>query len=145
MTAVLGPIISAGIGGGMQYAGGKAQADATKQASQLQNQFNEKALAAAQEQLKWQREQYGNYLQRMQPYNQLGLNAGSTLSNLLARSPYTRMANQGPLPVYSQQAPQAPGAPPSTGAPLPQDPRLVGSFNVPPGYVPPDDPQMARP
>ncbi len=102
-------ILGGGIGGAFQYAGGKAQADAQKEATQVQNQFNEKSLAAAQEQLQWQRAQYGNYLQRMQPYNQQGMAAGTTLSNLLARSPYAAFGNgaRNAAPIYSQSQPGA--------------------------------------
>lgn len=92
-------LISAPISGAFQYAGGKAQADAEKEASQLQNQFNEKALAAAQEQQQWQRGQYANYLSRLEPYNQMGLQSGTTLTGLLGRSPYAQYANTGQTPT----------------------------------------------
>lgn len=95
-------LISAPIQGAFQYAGGKAQADATKQASQLQEQFNEKALAAAQEQQQWQRGQYANYLTRLEPYNQMGMQSGTTLTSLLGRSPYAQYANTGQAPTPQQ-------------------------------------------
>ena len=99
-------LIAAPITGAFQYAGGKAQADAEKQASQTQNAFNEKALAAAQATQDWQKQQYNNYLTQqrpaylaqLQPFQQAGVQAGQTLSSLLARSPYAQSAGQAPPP-----------------------------------------------
>ena len=99
--AAAGPIVGAAIGGGFNYAGGKAQADAMKEASQLQNDYNTKALADAEAQRAWQRQQYNDYLTRTEPYRQYGEQAGNSLSQLLARGANIPTAQQLALPASS--------------------------------------------
>ena len=102
-------LAAAPISGAFQYAGGKAQAGAEKEAAQLQHQTAEEALADARKLRDWQQQQYSNYLgqqqafvNRMQPYNQMGMQAGQTLGGLLARSPYAGYAQTGTLPKPQQ-------------------------------------------
>ena len=97
----IGSVIGAGIGAGFNYAGGKAQADAMKQASQLQNDYNTKALADAEAQRTWQRQQYQDYLARTQPYREMGNSAGASLTAMLARGPNFQTAQQLALPASS--------------------------------------------
>lgn len=113
-AAVAIPLIIGGASAAASVAAAKMNSGAVSDASQTQNQYNDKALAAAQEQLKWQRQQYGNYLQqqqayqgRLQPYAQMGQGAGTTLTNLLARSPYAASGNgQGnAAPITPQLSP----------------------------------------
>ncbi len=101
--AAIGPIAGAAIGGGFNFAGGKAEADAMKQASQLQNEYNTKALADAEAQRAWQRQQYNDYLTRTEPFRQAGSTASTQLSQLLARGPGGQIpsAQQLALPASS--------------------------------------------
>ncbi len=94
-------LITAPISGAFNYAGGKAQADATKQAAQLQNDYNTKALADAEAQRAWQRQQYNDYLTRTEPYREYGEQAGNSLSQMLARGPNIPSQQQLALPASS--------------------------------------------
>jgi len=75
--------------------GSKLQSNAARDASKMEQQTSERALADAQAQRQWQQAQYANYLERLRPFQQYGLNSANTLNNLLQRSPYTQMANRG--------------------------------------------------
>ena len=102
-AAISIPLIAAGVGGTAAVIGAKTQAGATEDAAGLQNQFNNRALDVAQATQDWQKQQYSNYinqqrpqyLAQLQPFQQAGVQAGNTLSSLLARSPY---ANPGQAP-----------------------------------------------
>jgi hypothetical protein len=87
--------------------GAHKQSEATEDAAKVQKDYNDKALAAAEEQRNYERQQYADRLNRLAPYRNLGVASTATLSNLLARSPYTRMANQGQarVPSYAQSLP----------------------------------------
>ena len=92
MAGIAGPIISAGIGGGLNFAGGKAQADAERYAAQQQAQtaqqaINEKAM------------EYQGLLTRLAPFQQAGAGAATTLSQRLAR-PYQQPTFQLPTTAY---------------------------------------------
>jgi len=102
-------VISAGIGGGFQYAGGKQQANANQQAAQLQYKATEEALADARAQRAWQQQQYQNYQnqfsayqQRMQPFLDTATQQNRMLGQLLARSPYAQYAATGQAPAPQQ-------------------------------------------
>ena len=90
MPIALGPamLIGSAISGGTALAGSALNASATKDAAQLQNEYNMKALADAEKQRAWQQQQYGDYLSRLQPFNQAGQQAAMTLQQRLARGPY---------------------------------------------------------
>lgn len=103
-------IIPSAISGIASIFGANQQANASSEAAQLQHQSTEEALADARKQREYEQAQYANYLGRLQPYLGLGTTASSTLQNLLARSPYTRMANSGPVPQYSTAAPRPVGS-----------------------------------
>lgn len=113
--------------------GANQQANANSEAAQLQHQSTEEALKDARDQRAYQQQQYADYLGRLAPYRNMGLTAGSTLQNLLARSPYTRMANDGPLPQYStapqQSAPQPMQQSPASVPQLDQS-RLAGNTGI---------------
>lgn len=79
--------------------GTKMQVDASGDAAKLQNDYNLKALAAAQEEqqynrgvaseaLAYNRGQYGNYLTALQPYRQAGTTALERLQSALSDSAY---------------------------------------------------------
>lgn len=119
-------IIPSAIQGVASIFGANQQANANSEAAQLQYKSTEEALADARAQRAYEQQQYANYLGRLQPYLSLGTSAGSTLQNLLARSPYTKLANNGPLPQYSTApamrpqptAPQGPGTQASASGPV---------------------------
>lgn len=94
-------IIPSAISGIASIYGANQQANASSEAAKLQFQSTEEALADARKQREYEQAQYANYLGRLQPYLGLGTSASSTLQNLLVRSPYTKLANNGPLPQYS--------------------------------------------
>lgn len=104
-------IIPSAISGIASIYGANQQANASSEAAKLQFQSTEEALADARKQREYEQAQYANYLGRLQPYLGLGTTASSTLQNLLARSPYTKLANNGPLPQYSTAPASMPIAP----------------------------------
>jgi hypothetical protein len=95
-------LVTAPISGAFGLAGSKAQANAEQQASQLQHQSTEEALADARTQRQYQQGQYADYLGRLQPYMNLGNTAGSTLQAALAKSPYGVVAAGGQAPPPQQ-------------------------------------------
>ncbi len=125
-------IIPSAIQGIASIFGANQQANASSEAAQLQYKSTEEALADARKQREYEQQQYANYLGRLQPYLGLGTSAGSTLQNLLARSPYAKLANNGPLPQYST-APL-----PTTVTPMPPVPQ---GTQGPYGATPPSGPQ----
>lgn len=128
-ASLITPIVS----GIASIYGANQQANANSEAAQLQHQSTEEALKDARDQRAYQQQQYSDYIGRLAPYRNMGLTAGSTLQNLLARSPYTRMANEGPLPQYST-APQQSAPQPMQQAPVsvPQldQSRLAGNTGI---------------
>jgi hypothetical protein len=130
-------IIPAGVQTVASIFGAKSQADASREAAELQYKATQEALADAREQRKYEQAQYANYLGRLQPYLSLGTNSASTLQNLLGRSPYTKLANNGPVPQYSQSPRPTPAvAPPPMAqaapmaAPPPQGPPPMNTGGV---------------
>lgn len=107
-----GAIIGGAIGGLGSIMGGKAQADAAKEAARLQSQ-------SAREALDFTKGQYGDLQTRLKPYIESGQTANQTMAALLARSPYAQAvrgqvpALQGPLVTLrapdgsTKQVPQA--------------------------------------
>lgn len=109
-------IIPASIQGIASIFGANSAANASSEAAQLQYKSTEEALADARKQREYEQAQYANYIGRLQPYLGLGTTASSTLQNLLARSPYTKLANNGPLPMYSTAPLIAPAGPRGSGS-----------------------------
>lgn len=73
------------IGAGTNLAGTLIQSNANKDAQNIQNQYADKALAAAQEQQTYNRGQFGSYLSRLQPYANVGPQALARLGDTLSR------------------------------------------------------------
>ena len=122
-------IIPSAVQGIASIYGNKQLADANSEAAQLQYKSTEEALADARAQRAYEQSQYANYLGRLQPYLSLGTNAGSTLQNLLARSPYTKLANNGPVPQYSTAPVSGGGGPTPTAASPSQQPVMMRAPN----------------
>jgi hypothetical protein len=95
------PLITGGASAAAQAYGAHAQSSATEDAAKLQNDYNTKALADAQAQREWQRQQYADYLNRTAPFRAAGQQASNTLSGILARGPYMPSAQQLALPASS--------------------------------------------
>ncbi len=93
--------IGAGATAGAGIYGAHQQAGAVEDASKLQNDYNMKALADAQAQREWQRQQYNDYLTRTEPYREAGSQSSTRLSQLLARGPNIPSAQQLALPASS--------------------------------------------
>ena len=95
------PLIAAGASASASVFGAHEQSSATEDAAKLQNDYNMKALADAQAQREWQRQQYQGYLDRTAPFRQAGQQASTTLSGILARGPNIPTAQQLALPASS--------------------------------------------
>ncbi len=93
--------IGAGATAGAGIYGAHEQAGATEDAAKIQNDYNMKALADAQQQREWQRQQYADYLTRTQPFRDAGAQAGTSLSAILARGPNIPSQQQLALPASS--------------------------------------------
>ncbi len=96
-------LLTAPISGAFSYASDKAKTDAENNALKVQTDYNNRALADAEAQRAWQRQQYNDYLTRTEPYRQYGEQAGNSLSQLLARGPGGQIpsAQQLALPASS--------------------------------------------
>lgn len=79
MAAAVGGIIG-GLGSAF---GGFLQYRANEDAAHIQQQSANKALAAAAEQQTYNRTQHANYLQRLQPYSQIGQSSYRSLADIL--------------------------------------------------------------
>ncbi len=64
----LGPLIGTGLSTAGNIIGAKITANANSDAARIQQEYNDKALAAAKEEQDYKRAQFGNYLNRLQPY-----------------------------------------------------------------------------
>jgi hypothetical protein len=93
-------IAGAGAAGASAF-GAHAQSSATEDAAKIQSDYNTKALADAEAQRQWQREQYQAYLDRTAPFRQAGQAASQTLTAALARGPNIPTAQQLALPASS--------------------------------------------
>jgi ribulose kinase len=85
-TTAIGLGVAVGTGAAGAYAAHE-QSSATRDAANIQNDYNTKALADAEAQRTWQRQQYNDYLTRTEPFRQAGSTASTQLSQLLARGP----------------------------------------------------------
>jgi hypothetical protein len=93
-------IAGAGAAGASAF-GSHEASGATEDAAKIQNDYNTKALADAQAQREWQRQQYADYLTRTAPFRAAGQQASNTLSGILSRGPYMPSAQQLALPASS--------------------------------------------
>jgi hypothetical protein len=100
-AAIIAGLAAAGGSAASSIYGANKQAGATEDAAKIQNDYNMKALADAQAQREWQRQQYQDYLTRTAPFRQAGQQASQTLSGLLARGPAIPTAQQLALPASS--------------------------------------------
>ncbi len=109
LTGPTASLISTGIGAaGNIWATSKA-AGAEADAARLSAEYYDKALAAEKEDRDYKRNQYNDYLSRLDPYAQTGYAANDRISRFLGQTPTAR-------PVGSSQTPAAAAA--SAGARL---------------------------
>lgn len=98
----VGAIIGAGAlsAGATVYSASK-QSSAAKDAAATQKDYNDKALAAAQESQAYQRNAYNQYLNRLQPYTQAYSGSMSKLASLLGQTQPTAGAMSAQMPAAS--------------------------------------------
>lgn len=94
-------VAGSAIAGGAELYGAHKQAQAAEDAANTQKDYNDKALAAAQESQAYQRNAYNQYLNRLQPYTQAYSGSMSKLASLLGQTQPTAGAMSAQMPAAS--------------------------------------------